>query len=129
MLSACAATLFCIQLVILGLHCAGPGADDSYADLRSDYQKNEVAVDYNAGFTGQLSGATALSKTTLHLLLCRLPIAICHFPGCSFVGEITLLTCSAGVLAYLSQSTDTYQACLSRGDIVHQIVAQTNNQT
>ena len=31
----------------------GPGQDDSYADLRSDYQKNEVAVDYNAGFTGQ----------------------------------------------------------------------------
>lgn len=33
---------------------AGPGADDSYADLRSDYQKNEVAVDYNAGFQGML---------------------------------------------------------------------------
>ena len=35
--------------ILLG---AGPGSDDSYADLRSDYQKNEVAVDYNAGFTG-----------------------------------------------------------------------------
>lgn len=35
--------------------CTGPGADDSYADLRSDYQKNEVAVDYNAGFTGKAS--------------------------------------------------------------------------
>lgn len=34
---------------------AGPGQDDSYADLRSDYQKNEVAVDYNAGFTGLTS--------------------------------------------------------------------------
>ena len=55
-------TLFCSQLVILGSHCAGPGADDSYADLRSDYQKNEVALDYNAGFTGQLSGAAAVGK-------------------------------------------------------------------
>ena len=33
----------------------GPGQDDSYADLRSDFQKNEVAVDYNAGFTGTSS--------------------------------------------------------------------------
>lgn len=30
----------------------GPGADDSYTDTRTDYQKNEVAVDYNAAFTG-----------------------------------------------------------------------------
>ena len=39
-------------MVIWSLLGAGPGSDDSYADLRSDYQKNEVAVDYNAGFTG-----------------------------------------------------------------------------
>ncbi len=31
---------------------AGPGKDDSYVDKRDDYQKNEVAVDYNSGFTG-----------------------------------------------------------------------------
>lgn len=34
---------------------AGPGSDDSYVDVRSDYTKNEVAVDYNAGFTGVLA--------------------------------------------------------------------------
>jgi hypothetical protein len=33
--------------------CTGPGSDDSYDDRRQDYQKNEVAVDYNAGFTGK----------------------------------------------------------------------------
>lgn len=32
--------------------CAGPAQDDSYTDLRSDYQQNEPAVDYNSGFTG-----------------------------------------------------------------------------
>ena len=39
----------------------GPGVDDSYVDVRSDYTKNEVAVDYNAGFTGVLA---ALSEST-----------------------------------------------------------------
>jgi len=31
----------------------GPGADDSYVDARNDFIKNEVATDYNAGFTGE----------------------------------------------------------------------------
>ncbi len=31
---------------------AGPAQDDSYTDLRSDYQQNEPAVDYNSGFSG-----------------------------------------------------------------------------
>lgn len=33
---------------------AGPG--DGYTDIRSNYQQNEVALDYNAGFTGALAG-------------------------------------------------------------------------
>lgn len=39
----------------------GPGVDDSYVDVRTDYTKNEVAVDYNAGLTGVLA---ALSEST-----------------------------------------------------------------
>ena len=38
---------------------AGPGDDDSYVDVRTDYIKNEVAVDYNAGFTGALAALNA----------------------------------------------------------------------
>ena len=34
---------------------AGPGPDDSYVDVRSNFTTNEVAVDYNAGFTGVLA--------------------------------------------------------------------------
>ena len=38
---------------LVGAIVGGPGsADDSYKDVRSDYQANEVACDYNAGFTG-----------------------------------------------------------------------------
>ena len=37
------------------LDATGPGSDDSYVDVRSDYTKNEVAVDYNAGLTGVLA--------------------------------------------------------------------------
>ena len=37
---------------------AGPG--DSYKDDRSDYVQNEVAIDFNAGFTGALAGLVAL---------------------------------------------------------------------
>lgn len=40
--------------VLYGALVGGPGADDSYDDKISDYTKNEVACDYNAGFTGAL---------------------------------------------------------------------------
>ena len=36
---------------LYGALAGGPGADDSYKDSRSNYQMNEVALDYNAGFT------------------------------------------------------------------------------
>ena len=42
----------------------GPGKDDSYADKRDDYQKNEVAVDYNSGFTG----AHSTSENNGHMI-------------------------------------------------------------
>ena len=34
----------------------GPGGDDSYQDITSDYNKNEVALDYNASCVGALAG-------------------------------------------------------------------------
>lgn len=37
--------------------------NDSYVDVRSDYQKNEVAVDYNAGFTGVLAALVESDKS------------------------------------------------------------------
>ena len=39
---------------LVGAIVGGPGAasDSAYKDIRSDYQANEVACDYNAGFTG-----------------------------------------------------------------------------
>ena len=36
---------------LYGALAGGPGPDDSYKDTRSNYQMNEVALDYNAGFT------------------------------------------------------------------------------
>ena len=44
-----------------GALVGGPGQDDSYADLRSDYVKNEVACDYNAGFQSALAGLRTLA--------------------------------------------------------------------
>jgi endoglucanase len=42
--------------VLYGALVGGPGApDDSYTDDRSDYVSNEVATDYNAGFTSALA--------------------------------------------------------------------------
>ncbi|KAL4451254.1 hypothetical protein ABPG77_009326 [Micractinium sp. CCAP 211/92] len=47
--------------VLTGALVGGPpGPSDSYQDLRSNYQTNEVAVDYNAGFTGALAGLVQL---------------------------------------------------------------------
>ncbi|KAN0047631.1 hypothetical protein ACTA71_002015 [Dictyostelium dimigraforme] len=39
----------------LGALVGGPGQDDSYKDDRTDYVKNEVACDYQAGFVGSLA--------------------------------------------------------------------------
>nr|APF29556.1 endo-beta-1,4-glucanase isozyme GN1 [Gecarcoidea natalis] len=40
---------------LYGALVGGPGQDGSYVDDRNDYVKNEVACDYNAGFTGALA--------------------------------------------------------------------------
>ncbi|MCF6775916.1 glycoside hydrolase family 9 protein [Thiotrichales bacterium 19X7-9] len=40
---------------LYGALVGGPSQDGSYQDNRDDYIKNEVALDYNAGFTGALA--------------------------------------------------------------------------
>ncbi|MGN1119608.1 MAG: glycoside hydrolase family 9 protein, partial [Oscillospiraceae bacterium] len=40
---------------LYGALVGGPDASDSYTDSVSDFNKNEVACDYNAGFTGVLA--------------------------------------------------------------------------
>ncbi|MCQ2059943.1 MAG: glycoside hydrolase family 9 protein, partial [Bacteroidaceae bacterium] len=52
------------KYVLVGALCGGPtDANGSYADKRSDYQANEVAVDYNAGFVGAAAGLYHFYKT------------------------------------------------------------------
>jgi len=41
--------------ILYGALVGGPGKDDKYVDSRQDYVMNEVATDYNAGFTGVLA--------------------------------------------------------------------------
>ena len=41
---------------LYGALAGGPGPNDSYTDTRTNYQMNEVALDYNAGFTVCLAG-------------------------------------------------------------------------
>jgi hypothetical protein len=41
--------------VLFGALVGGPGRDDSYKDERGNFVSNEVACDYNAGFTGALA--------------------------------------------------------------------------
>ena len=40
--------------ILFGALVGGPSSNDSYTDDRTDYQQNEVACDYNAGFAGAL---------------------------------------------------------------------------
>lgn len=48
---------------LLGALVGGPSdANDSYADLQTDYNCNEVALDYNAGFVGAAAGLYLLHK-------------------------------------------------------------------
>ena len=41
--------------ILYGALVGGPDRNDSYTDDRSNYTMNEVACDYNAGFTGALA--------------------------------------------------------------------------
>ncbi|HEX9059408.1 MAG TPA: glycoside hydrolase family 9 protein [Clostridia bacterium] len=41
--------------VLYGALVGGPGSSDDYQDVVTDYEKNEVACDYNAGFVGALA--------------------------------------------------------------------------
>ncbi|KAF8066338.1 celD [Scenedesmus sp. PABB004] len=46
----------CNPNTIYGALVGGPTKDDAYEDLRWDFEKAEVALDWNAGFTGMLAG-------------------------------------------------------------------------
>ncbi|MPC16854.1 Endoglucanase A [Portunus trituberculatus] len=48
--------------ILYGALVGGPGQDDSYADVRSDYVKNEVACDYNAGFQSAVAALRHLAR-------------------------------------------------------------------
>lgn len=39
----------------------GPDQNDHFPDIRNDYQRSEVALDFNAGFTGAAAGLTSFS--------------------------------------------------------------------
>jgi len=41
--------------ILYGALVGGPDTSDNYTDNRGDFTKNEVATDYNAGFTGALA--------------------------------------------------------------------------
>jgi hypothetical protein len=42
--------------VLYGGLVGGPGEKDEYTDVRTDYVRNEVAIDYNAGFQSAVAG-------------------------------------------------------------------------
>lgn len=48
--------------ILFGALVGGPDASDNYRDVISDYAMNEVACDYNAGFTGALAALYAEFK-------------------------------------------------------------------
>ncbi|GFH06034.1 endoglucanase, partial [Haematococcus lacustris] len=54
-----------------GALVGGPGNDDGYVDVRTDFFRNEVTLDYNAGFTGALA--------SLHDSSLRLAMAGCSW--------------------------------------------------
>jgi tripartite-type tricarboxylate transporter receptor subunit TctC len=39
----------------------GPDQQDKFPDIRNDYQRSEVALDFNAGFTSAAAGLAALN--------------------------------------------------------------------
>uniref|UniRef100_A0A7M5TR51 Endoglucanase n=1 Tax=Clytia hemisphaerica TaxID=252671 RepID=A0A7M5TR51_9CNID len=48
--------------ILYGALVGGPDANDRYTDKRADYIKNEVTVDYNAGFQSAIAGLIQLAE-------------------------------------------------------------------
>ena len=44
------------QIILYGALVGGPSVSGQYVDDRKDYKKNEVAIDYNAGFQTSIAG-------------------------------------------------------------------------
>jgi len=49
----------CNPNVLYGALVGGPGSKDEFEDARNNYEQNEVALDWNAGFSGVLAGLSA----------------------------------------------------------------------
>jgi len=49
---------------LYGALCGGPGENDEWADDRTDYVRNEVALDYNAGFQSALAGVLMMPSNS-----------------------------------------------------------------
>lgn len=47
--------------ILYGALVGGPDINDNYQDDRTDFIKNEVAIDYNAGFQGAVAGLLSLN--------------------------------------------------------------------
>lgn len=69
---------------LYGALVGGPGPNDDYSDDRNDYIKNEVATDYNAGFTGG-SGLVECGFVTHALSECINP----HYQISCYCGDST----------------------------------------
>ncbi|XP_076081161.1 endoglucanase F-like [Mytilus galloprovincialis] len=53
--------------ILYGALVGGPGQNDEYDDIRTDNVRNEVALDYNAGFQGAVAGLKSLHiRNILH---------------------------------------------------------------
>lgn len=50
--------------IIYGGLTGGPNKQDHWLDTRMDYQHNEVALDYNVGFTGAMAFLTQMGRST-----------------------------------------------------------------
>ena len=46
--------------ILYGALVGGPDGNDDYVDDRENFQRNEVATDYNAGFQSAVAGATMM---------------------------------------------------------------------
>lgn len=49
--------------ILYGALVGGPDQNDNYVDDRTDYVKNEVACDYNAGMQSAIAGTSLQTMT------------------------------------------------------------------
>lgn len=100
---------------LYGALVGGPDQSDAYVDDRTDYIKNEVATDYNAGFTSAVAALAALNGASISPAISQNTAPEADVPAPPVAAATTPALATNTPAAQISASSPLYADALSSG--------------